>query len=46
MYVDKETGCIIIDHISLIDPQRKLTDKQKELIDKITNHITKIRLNK
>jgi len=37
---------IIIDHISLIDPQRKLTDKQKKLIDKIANYITKIRLNK
>lgn len=37
---------IVIDHIGLIDPQRKLTDKQKEFIDKITNYITKIRLNK
>jgi len=37
---------IIIDHIGLIDPQRKLTDKQKEVIHEITDHITKIRLNK
>lgn len=37
---------IVIDHIGLINPQRKLTDKQKEAIHEITNHITKIRLNK
>ena len=37
---------IVIDHIGLIDPQRKLTGKQKEAIHEIANHITKIRLNK
>lgn len=37
---------IVIDHIGLIDPQRKLTDKQKEAINEIANHITKIRLSK
>lgn len=43
MYVDKEIGFIIIDHISLINPQRKITDKQKEFIDKITDYLSNLR---
>ena len=42
MYVDKETGYIIIDHLNLINP-KIYSDKQKQLIGKITDYLSKLR---
>lgn len=42
MYVNEKTGVIIIDHISLINP-KIYSDKQKQLIGKITDYLSKLR---